>query len=303
MPTILPSLSRLRALRAVCRTGGFSAAARELLLTQSAVSNQIRQLEDETGVLLVERIGKSARPTPEGEILLACADDVLAMLNSTLQRIADMRGEVTGRFVFGAGSAPSIYLLPGLLSHFADLHPKVEVELMTGTVRELIPGLVDGSLDMLVAAAPISDPRLDQEPFFEDTQVCILPPTDETALTAVRPRDLAGRRLVLPQRHHRLRENIDAWLEAGCSPADAPPEILDVDLSEALKGFVMAGFGWAIISEIAVTKELGQGLLKALPLSPPLARQLVTVWRRDREANPAIKAMREIIAAGWEPAA
>ncbi len=302
MPTIVPSLSRLRALRAVCRTGGFSAAARELLLTQSAVSNRIRQLEDETGVLLIERIGKSARPTPEGEILLACADDVLATLDSTLQRIADMRGEITGRFVFGGGGLASTYLLPVLLSHFADRHPKAEVRLVAGNVRDLMPGLVDGSLDMLVATAPVSDPRLAQEPFFEDRQVCILPPTDETALTAVRPRDLAGRRLVLFERRGQVRETIDAWLEAGCSPADAPPEILDVDLSVSLKGFVMAGFGWAIISEIAVTKELGQGLLKALPLSPPLSRRLVTIWRRDREANPAIKAMRELLSAGREPA-
>ena len=63
----------------------------------------------------------------------------------------------------------------------------------------------------------------------------------------------------------------------------------------------MAGFGWSIISEVAVKKELEQGLLKALPLSPPLSRQLDTLWRRGRENSPVIKAMREILGASREP--
>ena len=74
----LPSLERLRALREVARLGSFSAAADTLGLTQPAVSNQIRQLEQQLGTRLLERIGKSTKPTPEGDVLIAASSRAFA---------------------------------------------------------------------------------------------------------------------------------------------------------------------------------------------------------------------------------
>jgi len=298
MPKSLPSLQRLRALEAVARLGGFSAAAQELLLTQSAVSNQIRRLEDETGVLLVERIGKTAKPTPEGQMLIASAKRILGELETTLQHLADMQGEVTGRFVMGGGGVASTYYLPPLLVRFADAYPKVEVVLHTGHTPELTRGLFDGTIDMIVASEPVADPRLAVEHFAEDRQVCVMPPGDDTRLKAVRPRDFAGRRLVLFEKGGLLGALADAWLEAGGMGGRAgerAPSILDVSLAEAQKSFVIAGFGWSIAPEISVAREVAFGLMRALPLDPPLSRPLTVAWRRDREANPAIKAMRGVL--------
>lgn len=293
MRKALPSLQRLRALEAVARLGGFSAAADEMLLTQSAVSNQIRLLEDETGVLLVERVGKTAKPTPEGQLLIASAKRIFGELEIALQHLADMQGEVTGRFVMGGGGVASTYFLPPLLARFADQHPRVEVNLHTAHTPELVRGLLDGTIDMIVASEPFADPRLAVGPFALDKLVCVMPPGDATPPAAVRAQDLTGRRLVLFEKGGPLRDNVDAWLAAaGIGGLD----ILDVGLAEAQKSFVMAGFGWSIVSEISVEREVAFGLVKALPLAPPLSRPLTLAWRRDREANPAIKAMRGILA-------
>src|SRR5450631_2835305 len=83
----LPSLERLRALREVARLGGFSAAADTLGLTQPAVSNQIRQLEQQLGTRLLERIGKASKPTPEGLVLIAAASRVFAELETAIDEI------------------------------------------------------------------------------------------------------------------------------------------------------------------------------------------------------------------------
>ena len=304
----LPSLQRLRALEAVLRLGGFSAAAEELLLTQSAVSNQIKRLEDETGVLLVERIGKRVKPTPEGGILLAAAGRMTAELAAALMRIADMQGEVSGRFVIGAGGVASTYHLPPLLARFAGEHPKAEVDLRTGNAGVLAHGLIDGTIDIIVATGIAADARLTREPFADDRLICVVPPGDETTLQAVGASDLAGRRLVLFEKGGQVREAVDAWLDAGLAvrtsavaagtSASMPPRILEVGLSEAQKSFVIAGFGWSIVSEIAVAREVQQGLMRALPLKPPLSRPLAMAWRRDRVMNPAIRAMREILRDG-----
>ncbi|MBI2584743.1 MAG: LysR family transcriptional regulator [Rhodospirillales bacterium] len=201
----LPSLQRLRALEAVLRLGGFSAAAEELLLTQSAVSNQIKRLEDETGVLLIERIGKRVKPTPEGGILLAAAGRMTAELAAALMRIADMQGEVSGRFVIGAGGVASTYHLPPLLARFAGEHPKAEVDLRTGNTGVLAHGLIDGTIDIIVATGIAADARLTREPFADDRLICVVPPDDETTLQAVGASDLAGRRLVLFEKRGRRR--------------------------------------------------------------------------------------------------
>ncbi len=297
MRRALPSLNRLRALEAVVRLGGFSAAAGELLLTQSAVSNQIKRLEDETGVALVERLGKQAKATAEGQLLLASAKRIMGELEGTLQHLADMQGEVTGRFVVGGGGTASTYHLPPLLARFAEGHPKAEVNLHTGHAAELVHGLIDGAIDLIVTSGIADDPRLVREPFAEDRLVCVMPPDESVALRAVRPRDLAGRRVVLFEKGFPLRDPVDAWLAAGgAEPGQL--RILDVSLAESQKSFVMAGFGWSIVPDIAVVREVAHGLIKALPLSPPLARPLQMAWRRDRAANPAIRAMREILRRG-----
>lgn len=287
-----PSLARLRALQAVCRTGSFSEAAHRLLLTQPAVSAQIRQLEEETGVPLVERVGKSARATPEGARLIACADRIFHDLDGTLQELAGMRGEVTGRLLIGAGGTATTYLLPDILADLERTHPKLEIGVLTGNTPDLARRLIDASLDIAVLTAPIPDERLAEAPFYRDRLVCIAAAGEAVGRPSIRRRDLAGRRLVLFERGGTIRNAVDGWLkpERGDAPA-----VLEIGSAEAQKSFVRAGFGWSIISEMSVAREAAEGLLQVLPLSPPLSRRLVTVWRRDRATNPAIRAARETL--------
>ena len=290
MPWPLPSLSRLRTLEAVCRSGSFSDAAQELLLTQPAVSTQIRQLEQEAGVLLVERVGKTARATPAGERLIACASRIIQDLDGTLQELAALQGEVTGHILIGSGATATTYLLPAILAELERAHPRLEIGVVNGNTPDLAQRLVEASLDIAILTAPLAEARLSQEPFILDRLVCIASVDDDPGLTPVRPRDLAGRRLILYERGGTIRNIIDAWLKG------AAPRVLELGTAEAQKSFVRAGFGWSIISEMSVTQEVRQGSLRALPLAPDLSRQLMTVWRRDRAANPAIAAVRQTLA-------
>ena len=288
----LPALSRLRTLEAVCRSGSFSDAAHELLLTQPAVSTQIRQLEEEAGVLLVERVGKTARATPAGARLIACAARIFQDLDGTLQELAALAGEVTGRLVIGSGATATTYLLPAIVAELERAHPKLEMVIVNGNTPDLVQQLLEAVLDIAILTAPLAEARLSQEPFTIDRLVCIVSGESEPELECVRPHDLAGRRLVLYERGGTIRNIVDAWLKGTDLAA---PRILEIGTAEAQKSFVRAGFGLSIISEMAVTQEVRQGSLRALPLAPELSRQLVTVWRRDRAANPAIAAARHTL--------
>lgn len=284
-----PSLTRLRALEAVCRTGSFSAAAEKLFLTQPAISTQIRQLEGELGVMLVERVGKSAMATHAGRILLAGSGRAFAALDASLDEIAELKNEISGPLRIGAGGTATTYLLPPVFAELERRHPKVEPSIATGNTAEIVASVVQATLDLALVTGPVAHPSLASAFFFEDRLVCIAPARDLKGMDVVRPQHLAGRRLILYGPGGAIRDHIDTWLGPSKQPR---PRIVDVENAEAQKSFVAAGFGWAILSEMAVADHRARGKFKMIALAPKLSRELRVVWRRDRAETPLIAAAR-----------
>lgn len=287
MKPLYPSLSRLRALRAVCATGSFSMAAEQLLLTQPAVSSQIRQLEHETGVQLVERIGKRAKSTAEGAVLIASATRIFDELDKSLEQLNLMHGETSGPLHIGAGATAATHLLPGVLAEFERRHPKVEIQLTTGNTRDMLPALKRADMDIAVVTGPVSGDELSHAPFFTDRLFCLAPPTEVRRVKALKPADFEDKRLVLYEPGGYIRQIIDDWFSRA---ETRPGEVFDIGNADAQANFVRAGFGWSIISEMAGATEAARGGVKLIPLAPPLSREIVVAWRADRGDRPAISA-------------
>jgi DNA-binding transcriptional LysR family regulator len=288
----LPTLERLRALREVARLGGFSAAARALGLTQPAVSNQVRLLEQQLGSKLLERVGKSAKATPEGELLIAAASRAFAEIDTAIDEIARRGAEVSGALVMAAGATATKHLLPAAMADLRARHPAIDLRVLTGNSADMIPGLLDGSIDIGLLTAPIRHPKLRTRFFFRDRLVCIAPPAEAPAVRAVRPRDLAGRQLVLYDRGGSIRRAIDRWLGS----ARHRVRISDIGSADAQAAFVRAGLGWSIISEIAAREDADAGQVDLRALAPPLSRDLVLVWRGDRAQRPVLAASLAVFA-------
>lgn len=290
----LPSLERLRTLREVARAGGFSAAAEALGLTQPAVSNQIRQLEQEAGARLLERIGRTVRPTPEGELLIAAADRAFATLDTALDEVARMRSEVSGTLVVATGATATRYLLPAVVADLTGRHPGIDLRILTGNTVDLVQGVLDGSIDLGLLTAPIDDPHLETRLFYRDRLVCIAPPGQAPVAGPVLPADMEGRRLILFDRAGSIRRAVDRWLDG----ADrARIRTTDIGSADALVAYVRAGFGWSIVSEVTARADADAGRVDLRPLDPPIWRDLVLVWRRDRAARPVIAAALAVFAA------
>lgn len=283
----LPSLERLRTLREVARTGGFSAAAEALGLTQPAISNQIRQLEQEAGARLLERIGRTVRPTPEGEVLIAAAERAFAALDTALDEVVRMRAEVSGTLVLATGATATRYLLPAVVAELTARHPGIDLRILTGNTVDLLQGVQDGSVDLGLLTAPVDGPPLETRFFYRDRLVCIAPPGQAPTTGPVVPADLEGRRLVLFDRAGSIRRAVDRWLDV----ADRGRiRTTDIGSAEALVAYVRAGFGWSIVSEVTARADADAGTVDLRPLDPPIFRDLVLVWRRDRAARPVIAA-------------
>src|SRR5438067_4634621 len=117
------ALGPLRTLEAIARHGSFSRAARELNLTQPAVSMQVAQLERRLGLPLLERVGKRAFPTRAGEVLLAHAARAFRELQAGVEHVQELRGVVAGRVRLGASAAISAYRLQPELGRFRPRFP------------------------------------------------------------------------------------------------------------------------------------------------------------------------------------
>ena len=148
-------LAHLETLSAVARHGSFSRAARELHLTQPAVSMQVRQLERELGLPLLERVGKRAFPTKAGELLLAHAGRALRELENGVQLVQQLRGIVAGRIRLGTSASFSIYLLPPALRRLRARYPRMELVVVTGNAPEIARAVVQNELDLGIVSLPV----------------------------------------------------------------------------------------------------------------------------------------------------
>ena len=145
-------LRRLRYFVAVAETGNISKAAQKIFLTQPALSRQIKALEDEIGLLLMERQAHSVRLTPAGEALLPEARDLLRHAREALERVRSCGQGARLRI----GYAPSLAsgLLSDAVERFTRKQAGVRVELLDLSSRELLAGLEEGALDIALTVAP-----------------------------------------------------------------------------------------------------------------------------------------------------
>lgn len=132
-------LDLLRAFLAVAENGGFTAAARLLNRTQSAISMQIRRLEETAGAVLFDRGRRTVRITRDGEALLGYARRMIALNDEALATVK--RGQVEGAVRLGCMDDYATRVLPALLAQFAADHPQVAVEVHTGLTSELLKHL------------------------------------------------------------------------------------------------------------------------------------------------------------------
>jgi DNA-binding transcriptional LysR family regulator len=282
------ALAHLRTLDAIARHGSFSRAARELHLTQPAVSMQVRQLEARLGLPLLERVGKRAFPTRAGEVLLVHAGRAFRELQAGVEHVQELRGVVAGRVRLGTSASISVYLLPLALRRFRARFAAIDLVVVTGTASEVARGLVANDLDVGLVSLPLRERELTVTPFYRDELVAIAPAERRWRRHGpVRAAELAEHPLILFDRASTVRREIDAWFaRARVTPRAA----MELGNTEAMKKFVEAGLGLSVISEFSTKSDVRAGRLASMRLDPPLVRQIGLVRRRDKPVAPPLAA-------------
>ena len=296
------NVQRLRVLCAVARLRSFSAAAEELNYTQSAISQQVATLESEVGVALLERRGRSVRPTAAGEALIAHAESILARIAAAeeeLQAIAGLRG---GSLRLASFASAGGTLLPEAIARFRARYPAVELTLAEGEPEEIAPRLAAGELDLALlfafaegrAARGSQRPRLVRTHLLNDPMYLALPAEHPLAARpALRLADLSEQAWIQTSRNSACAR----YVVRACHRAGFEPRVsFESDDYLTVQGLVAAGVGVALIPHLALASQRSDIVVRSLAPRDPL-REVVAARPSEGRSAPAAPAMLEILRA------
>ena len=273
-------LRQFMAFKEVAGQGSFTAAASHLQLTQSAVSQQIKALEDECGVVLFDRSGRIVRLTDAGHVFLAHAERILAQVENARVEMAEMAGGTRGHCRLASLSSIAAYLLPQALARFQRLYPHVELQLMESVQIHLLEWVQQGMVDFSIMSLPVHDPHLESVFLLRDEFVLMVP--KDHALVhhkAVRIASLGTERFVLYPKGSGGRDLfIDACRQAGFEPYIA----FESDDRETILGLVAAGVGITFVPRLIAHHTRVDGPVMIDIIEPRLVREVGIVWRRHR---------------------
>lgn len=274
---------RLQVFHAVAKHLSFTRAADALFMTQPAVTFQVKQLEEQYGTRLFERRHGSIALTPAGEVALQYAERILALSDEMDTRIGEMTGEMRGPLLVGASTTIAEFMLPRVLGEFNALYPQVRARLIVANSESIESRISELTLDVGLIEAPSKLAGLESQVCCEDELQAVCAPDYPLAgMKSVKPRQLADYEYISREPGSGTREITDAYFRANKVPVEQLKMQMELGSPEALKGVVATGLGFAIVSRAVVAKETRLGELVAVPLQPPLTRNLYLIHPKDR---------------------
>lgn len=250
---------RLVVFRAVAEELNFRKAAEQLYLTQPAVSLQIKALEEELGVQLFDRTGKSIALTDAGRVLLGYARQAGELLVTAEQEIAALQGVCAGNLVLGASTTIAQYVLPGLLSGFRRLHPRVLPTLVSGNTEKIVEAVEKRTVTLGLIEGPAQSRHVKTLPFLQDEIVPIVAAAHPWARGPVACGRLGEAPLLMRERGSGSRRVVEMALERHGLKRSALRIAMELDSTETIKSAVEAGLGIGFVSRCALVQDQRMG--------------------------------------------
>lgn len=283
------NIPQLRTFVAVIEAGSFSEAARQMGVSQPAVTMQMQSLEADAGATLLDRRYRRIDLTEAGRVLLPYARKVLAELECAREEIAALSGAVTGRLVIAASTTPGVYVIPRLLGPFLAENPQVGVTITVHDTSEVVEAVESGRANFGVTGAVVKGAKVTFAPIGTDELVVICAPSSPLAKrTAVPLTDLAEANWVTRESGSGTRQVSEAFLaDNGLDPAELCVAV-ELGTGEAIVSAVEGGLGVAMLSSHVAEKALALGTVARVDLdTPPAVRTYFAVLPKGTPTHAA----------------
>ncbi|MBU3694210.1 MAG: LysR family transcriptional regulator [Rhodocyclaceae bacterium] len=287
------TLRQLKVFEAVARHASFSRAAEELHLSQPAVSMQVKQLEENVGMPLLEQQGKRTVLTEAGREIYDLSRRVANQIDQTEENLAQLRGDTGGRLRLAVVGTAN-YFVPQMVTAFRQANPDVTVSLTVNNRASVVNTLTFNERDLAIMGDMPTSADLEGTPFMENHLVVIAPPHH----------GLAGRGRVPMER---LKQEVFLIREPGSSSRAAMEDIfanhgmsfatgMEMSSNESIKQAVQAGLGLGILSLHTVALELETGRLAVLPVEGfPVVRQWHIAHRTGKRLPAVAEKFRQFV--------
>ncbi len=284
-PAHVPLDSRqLRAFAALAKAGSFTLAAKELFLTQSAVSHSMRALEESVGCRLFDRMGKKVALTQAGEQLLVHVEKILAEMERARDGLRQLGKWGQSRLRLGASATLSHYLLPPVLGEFKKQFPDCRIVIEPGDTLAVLPMVEDGRVDLALALDNRHNHAVDATPLFADELKFLVSPEHPWAKAGRVAQD------EIPRQNYILYDKGSVTFrmirDFFASEDIVLNTVIEMGSMGAIKELVKLGLGISITTPWIARRELLDGSLVALPLGRrKLKRHWSIVHRHGRRLS------------------
>ena len=258
-------------------------------MSQPALSAQIKQLEQEVGVPLFDRVGRSVQLTRAGSIFREHARRALREMELAQVAIAEEEGLQRGALMIGVVQTVNAYLIPEIVARFSTLHPQVVLKLDELSGLDIEAGVENGPLDVGIGFVPVISEKIERQLLFEEDFVLIASPRHRFATRRHLPlAALAGEPLVLLPGLFCTRRLLNASFEqAGIEPR----VIVEMNSIEGILATVRTSNLATVLPRLSLGLK-GNDTLRGIPLKNPTPRRGVgLLWRRGGYRSGAVKAL------------
>lgn len=264
---------QLLAFATLARKKSFTQAAKDMFLTQSAVSHAIKAFEREIGVRLFDRVGKTVHLTQAGEQLLQHAERILRDMQDARTAMGELQNWGQTRLRVGASPTACQYLLPTVLREFKQSFPQCVIRIEPGDGPEMIELLRSNKIDLALMLKPEKSGEVTFRPLFEDELRLLVAPMHAWAQKGKVPRDeIANETLILYNKgSYTFRMVIDYFQRDKITLTN----FIELGSMEAIKELVKIGLGAGILAPWIARKELAEKSLISFPLG---VRKLRRAW-------------------------
>jgi molybdate transport repressor ModE-like protein len=287
------TLRQLRIFEAVARHGSMSLAANELHLSQPAVSMQVKQLEDQIGLPLVEKVGRRMVLTEIGLELRTHAQRFTALTHELQGAMDQFRGLHRGILRLAVVST-ACYFLPPLIARLNERYPGVSISLEVGNRDAVFGALAENRAHLAISGQPPDSDQLIAQAFMDNPLVVIAAPTHRLGgARSIKLARLSEETLVVRESGSGTRAAVERFFaDRGVSYTPG----CELSTNEAVKQAVRAGLGLGIVSAQTIELELQANHLVVLPVEGfPIVKRWYVVRRKEQRLSAAASAFRDVL--------
>ena len=290
-------LEQYRIFKEVADAGNISGTAKKLFISQSAVSQSVKLLEEELGVRLFSRTSRGVSLTAEGRLLYDYAVKALALLEAGEERLAQSRELLTGELSIGANDTLTKYYLLPFLQDYHRAYPNIRVKISNGTSRRVLDLLHTGQVDLASATAPEDDRPFTLHTCFDTHQVFVAAPDYGCDFERVYPlQEISRFPLILLERTASSRRYVETFfLRHGLK---LTPEI-ELSSHNLLLSLARIGLGVACVTEELSASAFQRGIIRKLHVEEEIpSRSVAMCTLRDTEPSAAACRFMEFVKEG-----